>query len=252
MALKSDSMAHSFESNAGERGQRYYHPELHAQYPDERDYNVDAWLHKAKHFPEFDSEELETVREELQAIPEVQEYEREPVKIETIENFPNVIIDLSGNEGNEELASALATLAKLSDEIPVLVDRYTDTVRRFHATGSQRFHQEADRYRTMMENIDRSRRVAHDALIGHLHAISRFINLKIPKTAGETFDQTAWEEHIKANWFNIDQMKDRKYIEEWAMRTDIASKAKAIELAIQENLKKKTADAGELPAPAGS
>lgn len=217
----------------------YAHPELKANTPDERNYQVDRWHHNIKRLSQYDPAELEVVIEELHEIPEVEQHAQERVKLENVLTLVDVASDYVASGKEETFIKTSAPLTELAEQLITQVDQYTDTVRRFHSVEIQRHHLDADKYRALMKNVDQSRRISHDALMSHLKIMSRYIHLQIPKHAGADFNAIGWQEYVKKSWFSSDEITDRDAITDWALRSDSARKAAAIEQAILAVLQQK-------------
>lgn len=234
-----------------EEGGLRYHPELHADVPDQRDDGVHAWFDRKDRLETYPSEELEAVKGELHAMPEVAGYEDEKVSIDTIANAMALAVDLTPPTERLSLAPKELVYTGLVEQLETCIDRYTDTIRRFEHLHIL-FFRDAEKYKQSYANVDQARRSSHSTLIEHLRIMSRFLSA-IPRQAGKGFDVREWENYLKEHWFSHDQLttdSGRKEITEWAVRMDIARKAQAIEAVIDEVLEKKKADGGEIPAPA--
>ncbi len=229
---------------SSEAEHEFFHEELHAERPDERDWGVEQWHHRKNNLGRYDAPELVAVIDELKAIPEVEEYNHEVVTLGSLRGTVELARDFVSSEQEEDFEKKTEPLTQMIDQAADYVDRYADTVRRFIALSGERYRLDVEKYQMMMKTIDSSRRLSHDALMSHLSAISRFIKQKIPAAGGATFNRPGWDEYLRHHWFSDDQLKDRKYIEEWAIRTDIAEKAQALISAIEAELKNKSADEG--------
>lgn len=223
--------------------QRFYHPELHAPEPEARVSGVQQWYHQVKRLDQHGPEELRAVVDELHDIPEVLEYADEPVNLNSLRSMPELAQTFAETNPSEKFSAALTAYQELYLELAGYIDRYTDTLRRFELVRTQSIREDdREKFKIMTKTVDTARKRAHDALMSHLNAISRMLNGQIPKAASSGFNLIGWQSHLKQYWFSLDQIRDRKYIEEWAVRTDIGEKAAAVEVAIQEVLEKKNAD----------
>ncbi len=229
--------AHDFSH--GEEEHPYIHPELQAVTPDQRDVGVNHWFHRKNRLSEYDPAELEAVAQELHDIPEVERYSRERVKLETILALPTTAADYVASEHEQKFQERLTGFQELLDELPTYLERYTDSVRRFHGTQTQRFHLEPEKFRLAVKRVDQGRRSSHDALMSHLKAISRFMLIQVPKLGGSDFNGLGWEKFVQQHWFTIDELNDRETITDWAVRVDIAQKARELEDAIHDVLEQK-------------
>ncbi len=220
----------------------YYHQELHDENPEGRDTAVDAWYHRKDKLAEYDLAELRAVDQELSEMPEVREYGHQRVRIEKIENMCEAAQDYVPEEMLKKFAPMETLYADLVSQLRTQIDRYTETLRKFHTSEVSRFHMDTDRYQSVMKSVDRQRRSAHEVLLDDFHALSRFLTQRIPKTGGSGFNQSGWEAYLKQTWFTIDQLKDRDYLAEWSVKTDIVEKARTLQAAISARLEKKSAE----------
>lgn len=232
-----------FEQAPVEAEARFAHPEFRAEVPDQRDAGVDAWYHRLQKLDGYEPAELEVALHELQEIPEVVGYDREPVNLETIGEMMSIAVDHAPAAQQAKLAKVELGYSGLVNELDSLIDRYTETVRRHERLGPLKFH-DPEKYRASIQSADQARRRSHDALMSHLQAMSRLLT-RVPSEAGAGFDQEGWAEVLHRRWFTYDQLRSsqgRQEITEWAIRMDIVRKARAVETAITETLATKKAD----------
>ena len=232
MAVNRELAAEATESTAN------YHEELHGQYPEDRDLGVDGWFNRRDQLSEYDDSELVAVDRELSELPEVKAQRREKVTLSGIEEMLTRAKELSPETADWTEPSE--TFAELYEQLQHYINKYAETLRRFAVVKTQSFHLEREQYQTRMKDSDQARRNTHEALISHLNGLSRFLAVRIPKIGGRGFDQPGWEHELTKHWFTIDQLQDRDYIANWAIRTDIAEKAAAIQAAIKQTREKKS------------
>lgn len=238
-------MGKNIEHDGGEieAEQRFFHPELHADIPDQRDTGVDTWYHDIKKLESYDPAELEFVMHELEEIPEVADYETERVNLDKIAEMMSIASEYTPETQRSKLAKAEMAYSGLVVELDSLIDRYTDTVRRHQRLGILKFH-DPDKYRESIQTTDQARRRSHDALMSHLQAMSRLLT-RVPTDIGPGFDRHSWDDVLRRRWFSYDQLRTprgREEMTEWAVRMDIVRKARAVEDAIQGVLQTKKAD----------
>lgn len=220
----------------------FYHEELHAENPEGRDSGVDQWYHRKDRLADYDPVELGVIDQELAALPEVKAYEDEQVRIEMLEEMIPKARDLAPDSQATKFDKLEQDISTLTEQLRLQIDRYAGTLRQFHNSQLARFHLDTERYQAMMKSADSQRRAAHDSLVADFHALSRFLTQRVPKVGGVEFNATGWEEHLKQHWFSYDQLKDRDYLADWSVKTDIVEKARALRQAITETIEKKSAE----------
>jgi len=215
-----------------------FHEELHGQYPEDRDLGVDRWYSRQDKLSDYDPDELLAIDRELSEIPEVKAYAHEPVTIEAVKNMMTVAAEFNPEVNNWNEAAEI--YSELTGDLQKYINKYAETLRHFAVIHTQAFHLEREQYQARMANSDQARHSAHNTLMSQLNAVSRFLTQKIPKYGGRDFNQSAWDQQLSKRWFSIDQLKDRDYLADWAIRTDIAEKAQVVRQAIRQTIEKKS------------
>jgi len=224
--------------------QQYFHRELHAAVPDERDDGVRQWYEHREHLASYSPDELAAVRTELHELPEVMEHAHERVSLHNIAGLPGLAYEHVSETNRTSFASVELVYAGLMADLEKQIGQYADTVIRFQRTKIAAMLKEPEEYQALVRTVDTARRRSHDALISQVNAISRYLTMSLPKVAGPGFKSAAWEQDLRRRWFTIDELRDRERIGTWAIQEDIVSKAEAIEAAINAVLEHKDADAG--------
>lgn len=225
---------------------KVYHEELHADFPEQRDSGVDQWYRHRDRLDQYDPAELESARQEFENIPEVADYDQERVTLEAIGEMMSQAAELTPSEEQNKLTAAELTWPGLVAELENLIDHYTDTVRRHQRLSIMKFH-DPEKYLAGSEQADKARHHSHESLMGHIHAMSRFLT-GLPGKIGSGFNQPGWDDLLRRRWFSHDEMttaRGRKEITSWALRMDIVRKARVVEAAIDDVLEKKNAERGE-------
>jgi len=188
-------------------------------------------LHHISNLPD---DELEELANDLVRLPELEEYKHEKVRSDI---FREIVSEAKRIATEEEKPVAMEK-AELADqllfEFLADINKYVQTINRFEQMRHQQQVRMDDReYRVLLAKQDKARHIAHNNLMTSVLPLSRMLNLHFPKTLSKAADDY-WEDYIKPRWFSLGQIKDRDYMEKWAVNTDTFEKASALRKKIDE------------------
>jgi hypothetical protein len=190
-------------------------------------------------FDELPIEELHRLDQEVDQVPEIQDYKRRKVQIDTMYGFADTAASIGVEKNNEKAVAAAEQIRRLTDDVMESVERYLGKIQYIAMQSEmQKFRMEQDEYIQYVTKLDRERSVAHSALMSNVQILSRYLFQGFPKNLSPQ-DASRWTSTVEKSWFTIDQIKNRDYIEGWAVETYSYSLAKKIHEAVHQTLEEK-------------
>jgi hypothetical protein len=187
--------------------------------------------------------EKDSLMEELETSRDVLWYRNSaPVTYESLDEMVNEV-----EAQVEELEIKKSEAKKLISNVKTFIRDIKGTADEYykillgieHVSYVSRFHANDEReVARRSEDRDRSRRLAHDALLSNLFALTRYVNVNLRKAGIKI--------NLEDNWFSEFQLKDRNFIGDWAYKM---GKARSVIDKIEEE--KKAAGDRVTQPPAG-
>jgi len=179
--------------------------------------------------------ELENLKFEVEEMPAYQNYLRERVNFEKmdeiLERFDS---ETQGRENESEVKNTREHIEREATNIKQAITRCYESYTATRGLQIQQFRESKEAYMEELEQRGTSQHIAHNALMDIILSFTIFCNEKQRDLGIAVINQT--------NWFTNEQLHNRDYIREWAISTEegkrIAEVLRLTKNTIEEKQKK--------------